>query len=156
MKALPLVTIASLVFVGSAAAHTFATIYLTPGSCITMGGSRICAVSSKPKPAVTAAAAGAASAKSPFSITQTSKPNPVIAGETPTNTITITIRNIGALRETNVEVHDAVVPDCARSMGTMAPSATRTYTCIHPQTEAPVSNDVVVTGFTKTSANTPS
>jgi hypothetical protein len=145
VKALPLAIIASLVVVGSAAAHISATIYLTPGSCMTIGGSRVCAVSSKPKPA----AAGLGSARSPFSITQTAKPNPVTAGETPTITISITIRNVGAQTETNVAVHDAGIPGCARRLGTLAPSVARTYTCVHRQTATPLHNDIVVTGFAK-------
>jgi uncharacterized repeat protein (TIGR01451 family) len=89
--------------------------------------------------------AGAASGNLPvFQVTIKTSPNPVPIGAT--GTFTITVKNAGDGRATDVVVQDPAEPDCARHLGTMAAGASRTYTCTHPHVRKTFRNDVSVSG----------
>jgi uncharacterized repeat protein (TIGR01451 family) len=94
--------------------------------------------------------ASAASGKLPvFQVTIKTSPNPVPIGGT--GTFTITVKNAGDGRATDVVVKDPAEPDCARNLGSMAAGASRTYTCTHPDVRKAFRNDVSVSGrFTST------
>ncbi len=63
-----------------------------------------------------------------------------------TATFTITVTNTGDVALTDVKVTDALSPNCNRTIGTIAPGASVTYTCTRPNVTASFNNVAVVTG----------
>jgi uncharacterized repeat protein (TIGR01451 family) len=58
----------------------------------------------------------------------------------------ITVRNTGDVTLTDVTVTDPRAPDCDRELGTMAPGASRTYTCPRADVTEPLTNVARVVG----------
>ena len=63
-----------------------------------------------------------------------------------TATFTITVTNTGNVTLTNVHVTDARSPGCNKTIGTMAPGATTSYTCSKADVSADFTNVAVATG----------
>jgi uncharacterized repeat protein (TIGR01451 family) len=63
-----------------------------------------------------------------------------------TATFRITVTNTGNVVLTNVRVTDRLAPVCSRSLGTMRPAATITYTCTRPNVLAGFTNVAIVVG----------
>jgi uncharacterized repeat protein (TIGR01451 family) len=63
-----------------------------------------------------------------------------------TATFTITVTNTGDVALTDVKVTDALSPNCNRTIGTIAPGASVSYTCTRPNVTASFNNVAVVTG----------
>ena len=87
--------------------------------------------------------------KSPKRQTLTTK---VVTTKTMTTTsygtahFTIKVTNKGSVRLTAVKVADALSPNCNRSLGTLAPSASRTYTCINASVTRNFTNIAIASG----------
>jgi uncharacterized repeat protein (TIGR01451 family) len=79
-----------------------------------------------------------------ISIVKDPKSQTVAVGKTATFKITVT--NTGDVALTNVTVTDALSPNCNRTIGTLAPGASTSYTCTRPDVTASFNNVAVVTG----------
>ena len=79
-----------------------------------------------------------------ISIVKDPKSQTVTVGKTATFKITVT--NTGDVALTNVTVTDALSPNCNRTIGTLAPGASTSYTCTRPDVRASFSNVAVVAG----------
>jgi uncharacterized repeat protein (TIGR01451 family) len=79
-----------------------------------------------------------------ISIVKDPKSQTVTVGKTATFKITVT--NTGDVALTNVTVTDALSPNCNRTIGTLAPGASTSYTCTRPDVTASFNNVAVVTG----------
>lgn len=75
---------------------------------------------------------------------------PRVAGEPATFTITVT--NPGSRAVTDTRVHDQLAPACARTIGTIPPGGSVTYTCTAPATAASYDNVASVTARAGTTA----
>ncbi|WP_370948000.1 hypothetical protein AB5J62_10500 [Amycolatopsis sp. cg5] len=78
------------------------------------------------------------------SIVKDAAPAVVRSGDTVTYTITVT--NTGDAALTDVTVADAQVPACAKTIGTLQPRGTQTYTCMTVAGEQGFTNTAKVTG----------
>ena len=93
----------------------------------------------------TAAVTAVAPATHPaIAIVKNPKSQTITSGGTATFTITVT--NIGDVALTNVTVTDARSPNCNKTIGTLAPGASTSYTCTKPNVTASFNNVAVVTG----------
>jgi uncharacterized repeat protein (TIGR01451 family) len=93
----------------------------------------------------TAAVTAVAPATHPaIAIVKNPKSQTVTVGQTATFTITVT--NTGDVALTNVTVADALSPNCNRTIGTLAPGASTSYTCTRPNVTASFNNVAVVSG----------
>jgi uncharacterized repeat protein (TIGR01451 family) len=63
-----------------------------------------------------------------------------------TATFTITVSNNGDVALTNVTVTDPLSPDCNRTIGTLAPGQSVSYTCKRPNVQASFTNVAVASG----------
>jgi uncharacterized repeat protein (TIGR01451 family) len=63
-----------------------------------------------------------------------------------TATFQITVTNTGDVTLTNVTVTDELAPDCNRSLGTLEPGQSATYTCTRPNVTTAFDNVAVATG----------
>jgi uncharacterized repeat protein (TIGR01451 family) len=79
-----------------------------------------------------------------ISIVKDPKSQTVTVGKTATFKITVT--NTGDVALTNVTVTDALSPNCNRTIGTLAPGASTSYTCTRPNVSSSFDNVAVVTG----------
>jgi uncharacterized repeat protein (TIGR01451 family) len=79
-----------------------------------------------------------------IAILKNPKSQTVASGATATFNITVT--NTGDVTLTNVTVVDLIAPDCNRSIGTMAPGATVTYSCKLANVTSSLMNVAVATG----------
>jgi uncharacterized repeat protein (TIGR01451 family) len=79
-----------------------------------------------------------------ISIVKDPKSQTVTVGKTATFKITVT--NTGDVALTNVTVTDPLSPDCNRTIGTLAPGASTSYTCTRPDVRSSFTNVAVVTG----------
>jgi uncharacterized repeat protein (TIGR01451 family) len=79
-----------------------------------------------------------------ISIVKDPKSQTVTVGKTATFKITVT--NTGDVALTNVTVTDALSPNCNRTIGTLAPGASTSYTCTRPDVRSSFNNVAVVTG----------
>ncbi|TMM32604.1 MAG: DUF11 domain-containing protein [Actinobacteria bacterium] len=79
-----------------------------------------------------------------ISIVKNPKSQTVTSGGTATFTITVT--NTGDVALTDVTVTDPLSPNCNRTIGTLAPGASTSYTCTRPNVTASFNNVAVVTG----------
>jgi len=79
-----------------------------------------------------------------ISIIKDPKSQTVTVGKTATFKITVT--NTGDVALTNVTVTDALSPNCNRTIGTLAPGASTSYTCTRPDVQSSFNNVAVVTG----------
>ena len=61
-------------------------------------------------------------------------------------TFAIVVTNTGGVTLTNVHTTDALSPDCARSLGTLAPGASTSFTCTLGNVQANLTNVAVSTG----------
>ncbi|MBN6035371.1 DUF11 domain-containing protein [Amycolatopsis sp. 195334CR] len=77
-------------------------------------------------------------------ITKTADEGPFHAGDQVTFTITVT--NTGDVPLTDVQVTDAIAPDCAKTIEVLEPQGTSTYTCTMAAPEDDVTNVASVTG----------
>jgi uncharacterized repeat protein (TIGR01451 family) len=93
----------------------------------------------------TAAVTAVAPATHPaITIVKNPKSQTVTRGGTATFTITVT--NTGDVALTNVTVTDALSPNCNRTIGTLAPGASTSYTCTRANVTANFTNVAVATG----------
>jgi uncharacterized repeat protein (TIGR01451 family) len=93
----------------------------------------------------TAAVTAVAPATHPaITIVKNPKSQSITSGGTATFTITVT--NTGDVALTNVAVTDAASPNCNRTIGTLAPGASTSYTCTRSNVTASFTNVAVVTG----------
>lgn len=76
-------------------------------------------------------------------IAQSVTPAVVRPGEPATFTLTVT--NAGDTELHDTQVADPAVPECGKRLGTLAPQAKQTYTCIQPATDD-LTSDATVTG----------
>jgi uncharacterized repeat protein (TIGR01451 family) len=58
----------------------------------------------------------------------------------------VTVKNTGTVTLNDVTVTDALTPDCNRSLGTMAPGSSKTYTCTRTEVKKPFLNVSKVVG----------
>jgi uncharacterized repeat protein (TIGR01451 family) len=79
-----------------------------------------------------------------ISIVKNPKSQTVTVGHTATFTITVT--NTGDVALTNVTVADALSPNCNRTIGTLNPGQSASYTCTRPDVTAGFTNVAVATG----------
>ena len=79
-----------------------------------------------------------------ISIVKNPKSQTVTTGGTATFTITVT--NTGDVALTNVAVTDALSPNCNRTIGTLNPGQSVSYTCTRPNVQASFNNVAVATG----------
>jgi uncharacterized repeat protein (TIGR01451 family) len=79
-----------------------------------------------------------------ISIVKDPKSQTVTVGKTATFKITVT--NTGDVALTNVTITDALSPNCNRTIGTLAPGASTSYTCTRPDVRSSFNNVAVVTG----------
>jgi len=79
-----------------------------------------------------------------ISIVKDPKSQTVTVGKTATFKITVT--NTGDVALTNVTVTDALSPNCNRTIGTLAPGASTSYTCTRPDVRSSFNNVAVVAG----------
>ena len=79
-----------------------------------------------------------------ISIVKNPKSQTVTRGATATFTITVT--NNGDVALTNVTVTDALSPNCNRTIGTLAPGASTSYTCTRANVTAGFTNVAVASG----------
>src|SRR4029450_3051301 len=79
-----------------------------------------------------------------ISIVKNPKSQTVTRGATATFTITVT--NNGDVALTNVTVTDALSPNCNRTIGTLAPGASTSYTCTRANVTANFTNVAVASG----------
>jgi len=63
-----------------------------------------------------------------------------------TATFTITVTNTGDVTLTNVAVSDALSPNCNKTIGTLAPGQSTSYTCTRANVKANFTNVAVATG----------
>ena len=61
-------------------------------------------------------------------------------------TFTITVTNTGDVALTNVTVTDALSPNCNRTIGTLAPGASASYTCTRANVTSSFTNVAVASG----------
>jgi uncharacterized repeat protein (TIGR01451 family) len=93
----------------------------------------------------TAAVTAVAPATHPaISIVKNPKSQTVTRGGTATFTITVT--NTGDVALTNVTVSDPLSPNCNRTIGTLAPGASSSYTCTRANVTANFTNVAVASG----------
>jgi uncharacterized repeat protein (TIGR01451 family) len=93
----------------------------------------------------TAAVTAVAPATHPaITIVKNPKSQTVTVGHTATFTITVT--NTGDVALTNVTVTDALSPNCNRTIGTLAPGASTSYTCTRANVTAGFTNVAVASG----------
>jgi uncharacterized repeat protein (TIGR01451 family) len=93
----------------------------------------------------TAAVTAVAPATHPaISIVKNPKSQTVSSGGTATFTITVT--NTGDVALTNVTVSDPLSPNCNRTIGTLAPGASSSYTCTRADVTANFTNVAVASG----------
>ena len=100
-------------------------------------------------PNVTASASAAVTAVAPathpaITIVKNPKSQTVTVGNTATFTITVT--NTGDVALTSVTVTDALSPNCNRTIGTLAPGASTSYTCTRANVRSSFNNVAVATG----------
>jgi uncharacterized repeat protein (TIGR01451 family) len=69
-------------------------------------------------------------------------------------TFTITVTNTGDVALTNVTVTDALSPNCNRTIGTLAPGASVSYSCTRPNVRSSFQNVAVATGTAGTTTVT--
>jgi uncharacterized repeat protein (TIGR01451 family) len=105
------------------------------GSDVTASDTAAVTVTPLPPPPVTHPA---------ISIVKNPKSQTVTSGGTATFTITVT--NTGDVALTDVAVVDARSPNCNKTIGTLAPGASTSYTCTRPNVTASFNNVAVVTG----------
>jgi uncharacterized repeat protein (TIGR01451 family) len=79
-----------------------------------------------------------------ITIVKNPKSQTVTVGHTATFTITVT--NTGDVALTNVTVTDALSPNCNRTIGTLAPGASTSYTCTRPNVRSSFTNVAVAAG----------
>jgi uncharacterized repeat protein (TIGR01451 family) len=79
-----------------------------------------------------------------ITIVKNPKSQTVTSGGTATFTITVT--NTGDVALTNVAVTDALSPNCNRTIGTLNPGQSVSYTCTRPNVTASFNNVAVATG----------
>ena len=79
-----------------------------------------------------------------ISIVKNPKSQTVTTGGTATFTITVT--NTGDVALTNVAVTDPLSPNCNRTIGTLNPGQSVSYTCTRPNVQASFNNVAVATG----------
>jgi uncharacterized repeat protein (TIGR01451 family) len=79
-----------------------------------------------------------------ISIVKNPKSQTVTTGGTATFTITVT--NTGDVALSNVTVTDALSPNCNRTIGTLNPGQSVSYTCTRPNVQASFNNVAVATG----------
>jgi uncharacterized repeat protein (TIGR01451 family) len=79
-----------------------------------------------------------------ITIVKNPKSQTVTVGKTATFTITVT--NTGDVALTNVTVTDALSPNCNRTIGTLAPGASSSYTCTRANVTANFTNVAVASG----------
>jgi uncharacterized repeat protein (TIGR01451 family) len=79
-----------------------------------------------------------------ISIVKNPKSQTVTSGGTATFTITVT--NTGDVTLTNVTVTDALSPNCNRTIGTLAPGASTSYTCTRANVTSSFTNVAVAAG----------
>ncbi|HKN55326.1 MAG TPA: hypothetical protein VJX66_22715 [Amycolatopsis sp.] len=77
-------------------------------------------------------------------IAQDAAPAQAHAGDTVTFTLTVTNSGDGPL--TDVSITDAVAPDCAKRLGTLAPQAKQAYTCTTVAGEDDITSTALATG----------
>jgi uncharacterized repeat protein (TIGR01451 family) len=99
------------------------------------------AVSAQDTAAVTAVAPATHPA---ITIVKNPKSQTVTRGGTATFTITVT--NTGDVALTNVTVSDPLSPNCSRTIGTLAPGASTSYTCTRANVTANFTNVAVASG----------
>jgi len=87
-----------------------------------------------------------------ISIVKNPKSQTVASGGTAT--FTITVSNNGNSALTNVRVTDALSPNCNRTIGTLAPGASVSYTCTRPNVRASFQNVAVASGTAGTTTVT--
>ncbi|GAB3352055.1 DUF7507 domain-containing protein [Amycolatopsis echigonensis] len=93
---------------------------------------------------VTAATEAAIDVIHPFiTLAQSVAPTVVRPGQPATFTLTVTNAGDTELRDT--QVADSAVPECAKRLGTLAPQAKQTYTCVRTATDD-LTSDATVTG----------
>jgi len=93
----------------------------------------------------TAAVTAVAPATHPaITIVKNPKSQTVTVGNTATFKITVT--NTGDVALTNVTVTDALSPNCNRTIGTLAPGASVSYSCTRPNVKSSFQNVAVTTG----------
>ena len=61
-------------------------------------------------------------------------------------TFKITVTNTGDVALTNVTVTDALSPNCNRTIGTLAPGASVSYSCTRPNVRSDFTNVATATG----------
>jgi uncharacterized repeat protein (TIGR01451 family) len=79
-----------------------------------------------------------------ISIVKNPKSQTVTSGGTATFTITVT--NTGDVTLTNVTVSDPLSPNCNRTIGTLAPGASSSYTCTRANVTSNFTNVAVASG----------
>jgi uncharacterized repeat protein (TIGR01451 family) len=93
----------------------------------------------------TAAVTAVAPATHPaIAIVKNPKSQTVTSGGTATFTITVT--NTGDVTLTNVAVNDPLSPNCNKTIGTLAPGASSSYTCTRANVTSSFTNVAVATG----------
>jgi uncharacterized repeat protein (TIGR01451 family) len=98
-------------------------------------------VSAQDTAAVTAVAPAAHPA---IAVVKNPKSQTVTSGGTATFTITVT--NIGDVALTNVSVSDPLAPNCNKTIGTLAPGASSSYTCTRANVTSNFTNVAVASG----------
>jgi uncharacterized repeat protein (TIGR01451 family) len=83
-------------------------------------------------------------------ITITKGPKSQTVAHGGTATFTISVENRGDVTLHDVVVRDQRTPDCSRSIGTLAPGAGTSYTCVQRNVTASFQNVAVVTGKSPT------
>jgi uncharacterized repeat protein (TIGR01451 family) len=100
-------------------------------------------------PDVTASDTAAVTAVAPAThpaITIVKNPSSQTVTSGGTATFTITVTNTGDIALTNVKVTDALSPNCNRTIGTLAPGASTSYTCTRANVTASFTNVAVASG----------
>ncbi len=85
-------------------------------------------------------------------ITIDKSPESQIVGKNGTAAFTITVTNTGNVTLKDVAVSDPLAPDCSKSIGTLAPGASQSYTCAVVASEA-FTNVATATGKPPTGPN---